>query len=120
MTGFVDDAGRALVQIAVRPLTDSQSRDFEAWIDTGFTGELVLPQAAIDELALIQSGSVNAELGDGSIATLATYTCTIEWLGQILSIEVVANTGSLPLLGVGLLTNRTLTIDYARRSLAIV
>jgi len=70
MNGTVDDAGRALIRVEVRSLHGTVPRALEAWIDTGFTGELVLSQAVIDELRLAQSGSVNAELGDGSVATL--------------------------------------------------
>ncbi len=119
MNGIVDDAGRALIRIEIRPLPGTEPRVMDAWIDTGFTGELVLPQDVIDELALSQSGTVNAELGDGSVTTLPTYTCLIDWFGQALSIEVVANAGSLPLLGTGLLKDRTLMIDYRQKSLSI-
>jgi hypothetical protein len=37
----------------------------------------------------------------------------IDWFGQQQSIEVVGNSGTFPLLGIGLLLNRKLTIDYA-------
>jgi hypothetical protein len=50
---------------------------------------------------------------------LEVYSCLIEWFGRIQQIEVIANTGTSPLLGVGLLQSHRLTIDYAARTLTI-
>jgi hypothetical protein len=50
---------------------------------------------------------------------LEVYSCLIEWFGRVQQIEVIANTGTSPLLGVGLLQGHTLTIDYASRLLTI-
>ena len=119
MNGSVDDAGRALVRLTVQSPTSAMSMEIEAWVDTGFTGELVLPQEKITALNLLSSAVVTAELGDGSETVLEVYTCLIEWFGQVRQIEVIASTGHFPLLGVGLLQGRTLTVDYASRTLTI-
>jgi predicted aspartyl protease len=47
----------------------------DAWLDTGFTGELVLPSATVSELGLLHSAAIRAGLGDGSQVTLETYGC---------------------------------------------
>jgi len=88
-------------------------------VDTGFTGELVLPQERISTLGLLQSAAVKAELGDGSEVVLDICSCLIEWFGQEKHIEVVASTGQLPLLGVGLLQDHQVIVDYPSRTLAI-
>ena len=119
MNGWVDRGGRALVRITVKPSAQSPPTTLEAWIDTGFTGELVLPHATISSLGLSQSGTVGAELGDGSAVVMKTYTCLIDWLGREKQIEVVANDGYYPLLGVGLLRDHKLTVDYPSQTLAI-
>ena len=119
MHGHVDTAGRALVRIVVTSPTTATAMDIEAWVDTGFTGELVLPQDRIAALGLPRSAVVKAELGDGSETVLEVYSCLIEWFGHVQQIEVIANTGTSPLLGVGLLQGHTLTIDYAARMLTI-
>ncbi|MBI1902331.1 MAG: clan AA aspartic protease [Planctomycetia bacterium] len=119
MNGRVDSAGRALVRIAVKPSSQSPPADLDAWIDTGFTGELVLPQSVVTSLGLTQSGTVSAQLGDGSAVLMSTYTCVIEWFGGELQIEVVANDGQYALLGVGLLRDHKLTVDYPSQSLTI-
>jgi len=119
MNGYVDSAGRALVRITVRSAATASVLVVDAWVDTGFTGELVLPQDQIVSLGLPRSAVVKAELGDGSETVLDVYTCLIEWFGQEKQVEVIASTGASPLLGVGLLQGHTLTIDYASRTLAL-
>ena len=91
----------------------------EAGVDTGFTGDLVLPQKTIDSLALRQSGSVDAILADGSQIELNTYTCFVNWFGKQRRLEVVANDGEYPLLGVGLLLGLELRVNYLTLELAL-
>jgi clan AA aspartic protease len=119
MNGRVDGAGRALVRLGVKPSATATAVEIEAWVDTGFTGELVLPQERIAALSLPVSAVVRVELGDGSETMLHTYTCLIEWFAQVKQIEVIANAGQFPLLGVGLLRGCTLTVDYASQTLTI-
>lgn len=96
-----------------------RAHEVEAWLDTGFTGELVLSDELIADLNLIQSGTISAELGDGSEVVLNVYSCVVEWFGAERQIEVVANTGSFPLLGVGLLENHVLTVDYRSKTVCV-
>jgi len=119
MNGHVDSAGRALVRLRLTSAVPATTMELEAWVDTGFTGELVLPQDRITALGLQRSAVVTAALGDGSATVLEVYSCLIEWFGRVQQIEVIANTGTSPLLGVGLLRGHRLTIDYASRTLAI-
>ena len=119
MNGHVDSADRALVRLRLTSAATAATMDVEAWIDTGFTGELVFPQDQIAALGLPHSAVVTAELGDGSATVLEVYSCLIEWFGRVQQIEVIANTGTSPLLGVGLLQGHRLTIDYAARTLTI-
>ena len=112
MNGHVDHTGRALVTVSLQ-LSDADSvHEIPVWIDTGFTGDLVLPQRQIDDLGPLHSGTVKAILADGSEVVLKTYACLIDWFGEQRVLEVVANEGDYPLLGVGLLTGRDLHISY--------
>ena len=43
MNGRVDSAERALGRISVQPSATATAVEIEAWVETGFTGELVLP-----------------------------------------------------------------------------
>lgn len=119
MNGHVDHAGRALVSVLIRQSDESVAHKIIAWIDTGFNGELVLPQRQIDEWGLQPSGTVTATLADGSKVTLTRYACLIDWFDQTRELEVVANEGEFPLLGVGLLLGYDLHVSYRRRELTI-
>ena len=112
MIGEVDGFGRALVTIFVRPSDVAATHNIQVWIDTGFNGDLVLPQQQIDDLELPESGTVKAVLADGSEVTLQRYVCRIDWFGEQRELEVVANEGDYPLLGVGLLLGHDLHISY--------
>ncbi len=119
MNGHVDNDGRALVTVSVRPPDVAASHEVEAWIDTGFNGDLVLPQQQIDDLRLPPSGTVKAILADGSEVALRRYACLIDWFGEKRDLEVVANDGEFPLLGVGLLAGYDLHISYRSRKITI-
>ncbi len=112
MIGFIDESGRALLSVDVRPEPTADAVAIEVWIDTGFTGDLVLPQNAINALGLDRSGSVDAILADGSQIELDTYTCFVHWFQVERRLEVVANDGAYPLLGVGLLLGLELRVNY--------
>jgi predicted aspartyl protease len=43
-----------LLTVQIAPDLESQPVAIAAWVDTGFTGDLVLPRATIDALALRQ------------------------------------------------------------------
>jgi clan AA aspartic protease len=112
MNGSIDAYGRALLMVDVRPTETRESTAIEAWVDTGFNGDLVLPLSQIDDLDFPRSGSVDAVLADGSPIELNTYTCFVDWFGSNRRLEVVANEGEYPLLGVGLLLGLELRVNY--------
>jgi clan AA aspartic protease len=119
MNGFVDSAGRALIEIAIKRARDAIACPVTAWIDTGFTGDLVLPQPLVDELSLPLTGTVAAVLADGSQTTMEAYECFIEWFDKLQRLQVVANDGSHALIGVGLLLDYELRIDYRSKEIAL-
>ena len=52
MNGYVDDAGRALLDLEVKASAGSAVSLLTVWIDTAFTGELVVSRTLIESLAL--------------------------------------------------------------------
>ena len=78
-----------------------------------------MPQRQIDDLALSHSGTAKAILADGSEVVLKTHACEIEWFGAKRHLEVVANEGNFPLLGIGLLAGRNLRISYRSGEITI-
>jgi clan AA aspartic protease len=119
MIGYVDGKGRALISVSIRLSPLSPEHTLDVWIDTGFNGDLVMPQPQIDDLKFPQSGTVKAVLADGSEVTLLTHTCYIDWFDASRQLEVIANDGDYPLLGVGLLLGRDLHISYRSGEITI-
>ncbi|MBM3995454.1 MAG: hypothetical protein FJ303_15065 [Planctomycetes bacterium] len=91
----------------------------DAWIDTGITGELVLPMQMIAPMGLPLGPAVPATLADGSVVQRDAYSSSVDRFGKWTNIEVVANQGTFPLLGVGLLLGHHLDIDYSGRTLSL-
>jgi predicted aspartyl protease len=71
-----------------------------------------MPRDVIDRLGLSQSSAVKAGLADGTDVVLETFSCVIEWFGELRQIEVVESNAQFPLLGVGLLQRCKVSIDY--------
>ena len=111
-SGHVDDSGRAIVQVTIAANRNDRPHPIDVWVDTGFTGDLVVPRRIVEMLDLRQTGTVDGVLADGTQVLLATYHCEIEWFGKSRCLEVIANDGEMPLLGVGLLLAKELRIDY--------
>lgn len=118
MNGHVDENGRALISVSIAATPEAPLRSLEVWLDTGCTGELVLPRALIEKLRLTSHGAVQVLLADGTTYLSETLLCDVEWFGERRTVEVVAN-NSFPLLGVGLLLGHILTIDYTSLTLSV-
>lgn len=58
-------------------------------------------------------------LADGSQIELPTYHCQLNWFGLVRELEVIANSGQTPLLGVGLLLVKELRVDYTNLELTL-
>ncbi len=50
---------------------------------------------------------------------MQAYECYIQWFGDLRRLEVVGNDGTSPLLGVGLLLDREVIIDYRRKKVTL-
>ncbi len=119
MIGYVDEKGRALLNIRI---CQSQSGDYTpitTWIDTAFDGHLVFSSELIKELELESLVETEAILADGSRVTLDTFVCFVEWFGRRFPLQVIANDGRYPLLGTGLLHDLQLLIDYRLKTVKL-
>jgi clan AA aspartic protease len=119
VNGEVDNAGRATILLSVRASSAAAPIRLTTWVDTAFTGELVLPRKIVEKLGLQQSAAVKAGLADGTQVVLETYECIVDWFGERRTIQAVANDGQIPLLGIGLLQGRKLEVDYRLRTVSI-
>lgn len=90
-----------------------------AWIDTAFNGYLVCSKQLIDDLGLEIEATTEAILADGSRVVLESYVCEVDWLGEMVRAQVIANEGSFPLLSTELLAQRKLVVDYGAKTVTI-
>ena len=118
MTGTVDDANRALLNVAVGPKL-ARRRDITAWVDTAFDGHFVFPADLIADLRLDPLAKTEATLADGSVVTLQAYVGFVERFGVPTAVQVIVGEGEFPLLGTALLAGRTLHVDYAAKRLEL-
>jgi clan AA aspartic protease len=99
--GIVNANREAVIQIAV--VSDSKNiKSVKAVIDTGYTGDLMLSRAIVDELGLTLRGLQEAVLGNGSIQMFRMYAGSVIWDGQVRRIEINASETE-SLVGMGLL-----------------
>jgi clan AA aspartic protease len=117
--GIVDEKGRALLEVLISDRSDGAYTPVTTWIDTAFDGHLVFPHELIEKLNLESLVETEAILADGSKVTLETFVCFVDWFGNRLALQVIANEGRFPLLGTGLLEQRVLHIDYAKMELSL-
>ena len=109
--GTVNDALEASVTLTI--LADNGTAErHEFFIDTGFYGELTLPQSIIDRLDLPVSRhrEVDLTLAGGTNTVSNTYRARIWWHGRPENVEVVSLENDF-LLGMGLLQGSNLNVD---------
>jgi predicted aspartyl protease len=66
VTGSFDSAGNPVIKISVYGAIEQAKREFEAILDTGFTGFLSMPLLQAFPLALILYGTTSVKLADGT------------------------------------------------------
>ena len=91
---------------------DGRQRAIEARLDTGFSGDLTLPQIAIAQLGFpVATRSGHYTIGSGAMATFTAYEGKMQWRNDVRSI-VVLESEILPVVGVGLLWGNNLSVDF--------
>ena len=94
-TVSLNSAGHPVIKIKVWGLTEQFSAEFEALLDTGFTGFLSLPLTAALPLGLTLMSTATYTLADGSSTTSLLAIGTIDYEGQQIlgpiSLELNAN-----------------------------
>lgn len=109
--GVVNTRVEATIRLRVRA-SDGSELDVEAVIDSGFTGSLTLPAAAIAVLGLAHQSGGRAVLVDGSVQRLDIDAAEVEWDGGWRSVMVAA-VGDETLVGMRLLAGHELRIAVA-------
>ena len=74
-----------------------------------------MPKSEIERLGLSVLADTDAVLADGSTTRLRCYFCVIDWMDQVVPVQVVENSGNLPLIGTALLSQVDLRMNYRSR-----
>lgn len=119
MNGKVDDKNRALLEVNVRSKIGDAAKPIVAWVDTAFDGHFVFSSKLIDDLRLESLVETEAILADGTLVSLETFVAYLDWFGELIPVQVIANDGQFPLLGTALLDACRLKIDYVDKSVDI-
>jgi predicted aspartyl protease len=120
LTGRIDEYGRALLPIVLKHPSAGTSEELEAWIETAFTSSLMLPLAIAVRVGLGRDIDVPTKLADGSEKQMSTVDCLIDWFGEWKKVMVISSDVKLPLLGIGLLEDHELTINYRTLAVSLV
>ena len=86
--------------------------EFDAVVDTGYTGLLTLPAEAAESLGLERGMGGQATLADGSARRFDTFVAELEWGGEWRSV-VVSALGAEVLVGMRLLVGHELRVQVA-------
>ena len=95
------------------------SREIDAIVDTGFNGQLMLPQSIIEELQLKEVGASCYIMADGSSSDAKVYSTTLLWFNQMREVLVVSSDSDLALVGMELLHDAIVTICVAKNILSM-
>lgn len=117
MVGHVTDL-HILVEVTIRR-SGQPDIAIEFVVDTGFTGFLCLPPAAVVALGLPFRYDLRARLADDSEVLLPVHAATILWNGVEQDVRVLA-AGRRPLLGTALLDGCELLSQFRDNGLVTI
>lgn len=92
------------------PGKEFEEEEVRAVVDTGFTGELTLPEEHIRELGYSYWGTIDGTLADGSEVQMNLYEGRVLWHDRDRDILVGAADGQA-LVGMELLSGSRLTVE---------
>ena len=108
ITGIITARREAMLRVTLRDAS-GQTYDYDAIIDTGYSGYFTLPPAVIAALGLQWYRLGNAELADGSESAFDVYEGILEWDGQETPI-LIDEMDSVSLIGMSLMAGYELNL----------
>jgi len=107
-SGTVNSRLEAILRIVARG-PDGATEEFDAVIDTGYSGSLLLPASLVRALGLVKRSSGRAQLADGSVRSMDSYLTEVWWGGTWQSV-VASVLDQESLVGMSFLEGRELAI----------
>ena len=113
-TGIVNEKLQAVVSVEL-----SSGARLECLLDTGFEGTLIIPRKFAEENSLVITGRETFLGAENINIEFDTAIADIKWLGEEFSLPVLVSESTESLLGVEMLDDSVLEIDYKNRTVKI-
>jgi len=97
----IDDHGSVRIEVDI--IGTHATRNYGAVLDSGFTGDVVLPLSMAVSIGLTTAGVAQVELADGSTMDVELFLCRVK-IGDIEQEASVMIMGNDVLIGTGLMT----------------
>lgn len=94
--------------------SEGEEKEMPAIIDTGYNGEIIMPQHEIRAMALELLGTIDSELANGKIVGIELFRGRIKWFDQVREVAVGSSQSDDVLLGTLLLADCDLYIDFKK------
>ena len=111
--GTVNDVDQPVVEL------DIAGRVWEALIDTGFNGDIELPQDLFAALHPRFVGTAVSLLGAGQTAAEDAYLVEIPFDGEDLLVEATFVADDMILIGTQMLSSHRLEVDFPQRTVVL-
>jgi predicted aspartyl protease len=111
--GIVTEDGDPVITLNVG------GRDWPALIDTGFNGDLQLPEDCRGSIPLTLAGRVSSILANNDVIEEDTYLTTIPFDGEVVIPTVTFVVGNEVLIGTNFLCGHRLIIDFVMRTVRL-
>lgn len=95
------------------------SKDIWFRIDTGFDGELSLPVNLAIPLGLALVGESSYNIAGGGVSSPFRFVASIQWGSKSKLASIDVDRGQTPLLGMNLLVDYLLLVDFKQKTLLI-
>lgn len=112
--GSVNEKLQAIVRVEL-----ANGASFECLLDTGFQGTLVVPRNVAEENSLTITGREAFIGAENSDIEFDTAIAEINWLGETFSLPVLVSESTEALIGVEMLIDTILEIDYINGTIKI-
>jgi predicted aspartyl protease len=99
LTGSFNSAGSPTLKISIYGVLEEAKKEFEAVVDTGFSGFLSMPIVEAFPLALVLTGTTTTILADGSQSFKFTALGHVKIADQDEAGVILLNTGPSDVLG---------------------
>ena len=110
--GYVDFSTLSPMITAKLISSNNEEIEFPAIIDTGYNGEVILPESKIHEMDLEFLGTIDSELANGEVVGIELFKGKSKWFNTIREITIGASQSNDALLGTLLLVNCELDVNF--------